>query len=139
MYRHILIVSAFLLSNSAPAVETIATTPEYNAVAFFTSGIFNDVPIDRIDTAYINQERIILYVEWSNLQQLRYETKVRVLGPTGILIREIRHAFQTGRKTHNSWYWYEPTDQDPVGEWTFELYVNGENSFYALIPVGASQ
>ncbi len=139
MYRLILIAFAFSLSPNTNSAEVIATTPEYNAVAFFTSGIFNDDPIDVIEKANLNQDRIVLYVRWSNLQLRSYHTRVRILDPSGGLIRELDYAFEPTNSIHHSHYWYQPKEGDPTGDWTWEIHVDGEKGFYALIPVTASQ
>jgi len=131
---------ALLVSAPSASIETIATDYDYSAVAFFSSGILNDKPIDRIETATLNQERIVLFVEWSNLKgKKKYPTIVRILGPYGSLLNESRFTLTPGQDTFFSYYWYRPKAEDPEGVWTFELSVDGEKAFEARIAVSAAQ
>jgi len=139
VHRLILITLAVAWLSTANSAETIATAAEYSAVAHFTSGVFNGEPIDVIEKADLKQDRIVLYVRWSNLQTRSYDTKVRILGPSGELLRELKYSFEPARRSHNSWLWYQPNPDDPIGNWTWEVFVDGDKAFDALIPVGASQ
>lgn len=60
MQRVLLIALAVSSLSTAYSAETIATATEYNAVAHFTSGIFNEEPIDVLEKADLNQDRIVL-------------------------------------------------------------------------------
>ena len=130
---------AILLPATSGSSEAIATDADFSAVAFFTSGILNDKPIDRIDTATLNQERIVLFVEWSNLKgKKKYPTVVRILDPYGNLLNEGRYTFTPGRDTFFTYYWYKPKPEDPEGDWTFQLSVDGRKAFEARIAVSAA-
>lgn len=129
---------ALFMPAPSASTETIATDADYSAVAFFSSGILNDKPIDRIENATLTQERIVLFVEWSNLKGTKkYPTLVRILGPYGNLLNERRYTFTPGRDTFFTYYWYQPKPEDPEGDWTFELSVDGRKTFEARITVSA--
>ena len=72
-----------LLSVSATtlAAQTIAATDSYNAIAYFTSGLVEGEPVDRIDTAHLDQDSIVLYVDWENMRLRAYRTEVRIVDP----------------------------------------------------------
>ena len=139
MHRFFLIVLAVGWLSTSNSTETIATSFDYNAVAHFTSGVFNGNPIDVIEKADLKQDRIVLYVRWSNMQTRSYFTKVRILGPSGELIRKMTYSFEPANRSHNSWHWYQPNSDDPTGIWIWEFFVDGDKAFDALIPVGSSQ
>ena len=64
MRRLSIIVLLMSLSATAVANQTTATEDSYNAVAYFTSGLVDGKPIDRIDAAYLDQDTVVLYVNW---------------------------------------------------------------------------
>ncbi len=86
--RKISVLSALLLvSAAASATPTVASAESYDAVAYFTSGLENGEPVNRIDTAYLNQDTVILYVDWTKLgmrahRTIRREAVEPCAGPT---------------------------------------------------------
>ena len=89
-----LTILALLISFSATtlATQTIATADNYNAVAYFTSGLVDGEPIDRIDVAYLSQDYIVLYVDWDNMGMRAYRTEVRIVDPNGQVVGKIRNT-----------------------------------------------
>ena len=47
------VVLLMSLSANTMAAQTIADADSYNAVAYFTSGLVDGKPVDRIDIAYL--------------------------------------------------------------------------------------
>ena len=132
---------AFLMSLSVTsfAAPTVATTDQYNAVAYFTSGLVDDKPVDRIDTAYLNQDYIVLYVDWETMRLRAYRTEVRIVDPNGRLVGKIRNTLTPGNGLYYTYYYYRPSANDMPGEWTYQVYVDGRNAFEARIPVLAAR
>ena len=139
MHRLVLLLSTLLLPIASGSTETIETASTFSASGHFTSGIFNGKPIDIIETAYLDQERIVLFFQWSNLKKRRYETKARILDSYGNLLGEVNNNFETEKDTYYTYYWYEPKHGDLPGDWVFEIYVDGQKHIEARIPVHAAQ
>ena len=134
--RH-LIILAFLMSLSATALaaQTIATTDNYNATAYFTSGLVEGEAIDRIDTAYLSQDYIVLYVDWEDMGMRAYRTEVRIVDPNGEVVGRIRNTILPSSGRYYTYYYYRPSQADTPGDWTYQMYVDGRNAFEARIPV----
>ena len=134
--RH-LIILAFLMSLSATALaaQTIATADNYNATAYFTSGLVEGEAIDRIDTAYLSQDYIVLYVDWENMGMRAYRTEVRIVDPNGEVVGRIRNTILPSSGRYYTYYYYRPSLADTPGDWTYQMYVDGRNAFEARIPV----
>ena len=127
------------LSASAPAAQTVASADSYNAVAFFTSGVIDGRPVDRIDTAYLNQDYIVLYVDWDQMRMRAYRTEVRVVDPNGRTVGRTRHIILPSNGRYYTYYYYRPSPQDAQGEWTYQMYVDGRTAFEARIPILAEE
>ena len=138
--RH-LIILAFLMSLSATALaaQTIATADNYNATAYFTSGLVEGEAIDRIDTAYLSQDYIVLYVDWENMGMRAYRTEVRIVDPNGEVVGRIRNTILPSSGRYYTYYYYRPSLADTPGDWTYQMYVDGRNAFEARIPVLAQE
>ena len=128
-----------LLSATAAATQTTATTDKYNAVAYFTSGLDNGEPVDRIDTAYLNQDRVVLYVDWDNMRIRAYRTEVRILDPNGEIVGRVRNTIAPSNGRYYTYYYYQPKADDTPGDWTYQVYVDGRNAFEARIPILAAE
>lgn len=138
--RKLVILTALV---SLPAITWAASTTEagdnLSAVAYFTSGLADGLPVDRIDTAYLDQDRIILYVDWESMKTRAYRTEVRILDPNGRLIGKVRNTIGPGKGRYYTYYYFQPTTDDTPGDWTYEVYVDGQNAFEARIPILASE
>ena len=136
-----LIAFALLMSLSATtlATQTIASADTYNAVAYFTSGLVDGEPVDRIDTAYLNQDSIVLYVDWDKMGMRAYRTEVRIVDPNGQVVGKIRNTIAPSSGRYYTYYYYRPSPADTPGNWTYQMYVDGRNAFEARIPVLAQE
>ncbi len=136
-----LIILALLMFHSAAALaaQTIASADNYNAVAYFTSGLVDGEPIDRIDTAYLDQDYIVLYVDWEDMGMRAYRTEVRIVDPKGQLVGKIRVNLLPGSGRYYTYYYYRPSPEDTPGDWTYQMYVDGRSAFEARIPVMANE
>lgn len=134
-------IFALLISLSATslAAQTTATSDSYDAVAYFTSGLVNGEPIDRIDTAYLSQDYIVLYVDWDKMRIRAYRTEVRIVDPNGHVVGSFRQTILPRSGRYYTYYYYRPTREDTPGDWTYEMYVDGRNAFEARIPVLAAE
>ena len=134
-------ILVLLLSVSATtfAAQTIATADSYNATAWFTSGLVEGEPVDRIDTAYLDQDSIVLYVDWEKLRLRAYRTEVRIVNPDGQVVGTIRNTILPGNGHHYTYYYYRPSLADTPGDWTYQVYVDGRSAFEARIPVLAGR
>ena len=108
-----LIILALLMFYSAAtlAAQTIASADNYNAVAYFTSGLVDGEPIDRIDTAYLDQDYIVLYVDWEDMGMRAYRTEVRIVDPKGQLVGKIRVNLLPGSGRYYTYYYYRPSPE----------------------------
>jgi hypothetical protein len=127
------------LSATTVANQTIATAGSYNAIAYFTSGLVDGEPIDRIDTAYLSQDYIVLYVDWDNMRMRAYRTEVRIVDPNGQIVGRIRNTILPSSGRYYTYYYYRPSSEDTPGDWTYQMYVDGRNAFEARIPVLAAE
>jgi len=139
MRRLITLVLLMSLSATTLAAQTIATTDTYNAVAFFTSGLVDGEPVDQIDTAYLSQDYIVLYVDWDKMRLRAYRTEVRIVDPDGQIVGKIRNTILPSSGRYYTFYYYRPNPQDTPGDWTYQMYVDGRNAFEARIPVLAAK
>jgi len=128
-----------LLATTASAGQTTAAEDSYNAVAFFTSGLVDGKPVDKIDTAYLDQDYIVLYVDWDMMRLRAYRTEVRIVDPKGQLVGKIRNTILPSSGRYYTYYYYRPNPQDMPGDWTYQMYVDGRNAFEARIPVLAAE
>ena len=135
MRRLITLVLIMSLSATTLAAQTIATADNYNAVAYFTSGLVDGEPIDQIDTAYLDQDYIVLYVDWDKMRLRAYRTEVRIVDPNGQLVGKIRNTILPRSGRYHTYYYYRPSPKDTPGDWTYQMYVDGRNAFEARIPV----
>ena len=126
------------LSASTLAAPTIATAGDYDAVAYFTSGLIDGEPVDRIDTASLSQDYIVLYVDWENMGMRAYRTEVRIVDPNGEVIGKVRNTILPSSGRYYTYYYYRPSPEDTPGDWTYQMYVDGRNAFEARIPVLAA-
>jgi hypothetical protein len=138
MKRFSIVVLLLSLSATTQAAQTSATTDSFNAVAYFTSELVNGRPVDRIDTAYLGQDSIVLYVDWYNMRMRAYRTEVRIVDPTGRVVGEVRNTILPSSGRYYTYYYYVPNWNDPTGEWTYQVYVDGRYEFEARIPVLAA-
>lgn len=127
------------LSATTMAAQTIATANSYKAVAYFTSGLVDGEPVDEIDTAYLDQDYIVLYVDWDEMRLRAYRTEVRILDPNGQLVGKIRNTILPSSGRYYTYYYYRPNSMDTPGDWTYQMYVDGRNAFEARIPVLAAK
>lgn len=136
-----LIIFALLVTFPAitMAAPTTAATDSYNAVAYFTSGLVNGEAVDRIDSASIDQDYIVLYVDWDNMKMRAYRTEVRIVDPNGREVGKIRNIILPSSGRHYTYYYYRPNPEDTPGDWTYRMYVDGRNAFEARIPVLAAE
>ena len=134
--RRLFILALLLpLPATTLATQTIASTDNYDAVAYFTSGLIDGEPIDRIDTASLSQDYIVLYVDWENMGMRAYRTEVRIVDPNGEVVGRIRNTILPSSGRYYTYYYYRPSLADTPGDWTYQMYVDGRNAFEARIPV----
>lgn len=134
-------ILALLMSLSANtlAAQVITTVDSYSAIAYFTSGLADGEPIDRIDTAYLSQDYIVLYVDWENMRMRAYRTEVRIVDPNGQVVGKIKNTILPSSGRYYTYYYYRPSPGDTPGNWTYQMYVDGRNAFEAQIPVLAAE
>jgi len=134
-------IMALLMSLSANTLadQATATAVSYNAIAYFTSGLVDGEPIDRIDTAYLSQDYIVLYVDWENMRIRAYRTEVRIVDPNGQVVGKIKNTILPSSGRYYTYYYYRPSPGDTPGNWTYQMYVDGRNAFEAQIPVLAAK
>lgn len=137
--RKLGILAIFMtLAAAASATQTNATADNYNATAYFTSGLVDGVPVDRIDTASLDQDMIVLYIDWE-MKLRAYRIDVKILDPNGELVGKLKNTVGPGNGRYYSYYYYRPNAGDTPGDWTYEVYVDGQNAFEARIPVVAAE
>jgi hypothetical protein len=127
------------LSATTVANQTIANADSYNAIAYFTSGLVDGEPIDRIDTAYLDKDTVVLYVDWDKMRMRAYRTEVRIVDPNGQVVGKIRNTILPSSGRYYTYYYYRPSSEDTPGDWTYQMYVDGRNAFEARIPVLAAE
>jgi hypothetical protein len=138
--RHLGIFAVLIsLSATASATQTIATADTYNAVAYFTSGLVDGEPIDRIDNAYLDQDYIVLYVDWDKLRTRAYRTEVRIVDPDGNVVGKVRNTIAPRNGRYYTYYYYRPNPENTPGDWTYQMFVDGRNAFKARISVLAAE
>ena len=111
-------IIVFLMSLSATTVanQTIATEDNYNAVAYFTSGLIDGEPIDRIHSAHLDQDTVVLYVDWDKMRMRAYRTEVRIVDPNGQVMGKVRHTILPSTGRYYSYYCYRPSSEDTPGD-----------------------
>jgi len=139
MQRFSTLVFLMLLSATTSAAQTTATADSYNAVAFFTSGLEDGEPIDEIDVAYLDQDYIVLYVDWDKMRLRAYRTEVRIFDPNGQLVGKLRNTILPSSGRYYTYYYYRPSSDDTPGDWTYRMYVDGRDAFEVQIPVIAAE
>lgn len=139
MRRPSILALLISLSASALAAPTTATAGNYNAIAYFTSGLVDGEPVDRIDIASLSQDYIVLYVDWDNMDMRAYRTEVRIVDPNGEVVGKVRNTILPGSGRYYTYYYYRPSPDDTPGDWTYQMYVDGRNAFEARIPVLAAE
>ena len=139
MRRLSILILLSSISAHTIAAPTIATADSYNAKAWFTSGLVEGEPVDRIDSAYLDQDTIVLYVDWDNMHLRAYRTEVRIIDPEGQVVGTIRNTILPSSGRYYTYYYYRPSSEDTPGDWTYQVYVDGRNAFEARIPVLAGQ
>ena len=127
------------LSTAAFAAQASRTADTYEAVAYFTSGVVDGEAVDRIDAATLDQDYIVLYVDWDSMRTRAYRTEVRIIDPDGQLIGTVSNTIKPRHGRYSTYYYYRPNPGDTPGDWTYELYVDGQNAFDAQIPVAAAE
>ena len=139
MQRLTILVFAMLFSTVTSAAQTTATADSYNAVAFFTSGLVDGEPVDEIDIAYLDQDYIVLYVDWDKMRLRAYRTEVRIVDPNGQIIGKMKNTILPSSGRYYTYYYYRPNSNDTPGDWTYQMYVDGRNAFEAKIPILAAK
>lgn len=122
------------LAATTSASETTASADTYNAVAYFTSGLDDGRPVDRIETATLDQDMIVLYVDWE-MRLRAYRIDVQILDPNGEVVGKLKNTVGPGNGRYYTYYFYRPTPGDTPGDWTYRVYVDGRDAFEARIPV----
>lgn len=137
--RHLSILAVLMLfSATASATQAVANADGYSAVAYFTSGLENSEPANRIDSASLGQDAIVLYVHWDNLGLRAHRTEVRIYDPDGEFVGKVRNTIGPGNGRFSTYYFYRPGPGDTPGDWTYKMYVDGRDAFEASIPVLAA-
>ncbi len=126
------------LSVGAFAAQTTATADSFDAVAFFTSGLVDGEPVDRIDSASLDQDIVVLYVDWDKMRMRAYRTEVRIVDPNGQTVGKTRLTILPSNGRYHTYYYYRPSPEDTPGDWTYQVYVDGRNAFEARIPILAA-
>ncbi len=133
--RKLAVLAVFMsLTAAASAGQTTATADTYNATAFFTSGLVDGRPVDRIETATLDQDMIVLYVDWE-MRLRAYRIDVQILDPNGDVVGKLKNTVGPGNGRYYTYYFYRPTPGDTPGDWTYRVYVDGRDAFEARIPV----
>ena len=136
-------LTSYLIMLLLPVVgvtaQTSAAEESYRAIAHFTSGVVDGEPIDIINSATLDQDMIVLYVNWDDIGLRAYRTEVHVVDPDGRVMGKIRNTIEAGSRSYYTYYYYRPTLDDTPGDWTYQMYVDGHNIFEARIPVHASR
>ena len=139
MRRLSLFAALMTLSASALATQTTANADDYSAVAYFTSRIVDGGPTDRIDTAHLNQDYIVLHVDWNRMKPRSYRTEVRIVDPNGRVVGTIRNIILPASGRYHTYYYYRPGPGDTPGGWTYQVQVDGRDAFEARISVLAAE
>lgn len=139
MQRFSIFVLLLLLSSTSLAVQTSASADSFNAVAYFTSGLVDGKPVDRIQTAHLDQDSIVLYIDWYNMRIRAYRTEVHIVDPAGRIVGKVRNTILPSSGRYYTYYYYLPNRSDLTGEWTYQVYVDGRYEFEARIPVLAAR
>jgi hypothetical protein len=139
MQKVIFLTVLVLLSANASATQAVATADSYNAVAYFTSGLVDGEPVNRIDSAKLSQDYIVLYVHWDNLGLRAHRTEVRIFDPNGEFVGKVRNTIGPGNGQFSTYYYYRPGPGDTPGDWTYKMFVDGRDAFEARIPVLAAE
>ncbi len=127
------------LSATAYGTQASATADNFNASAYFTSDVADGVAVDRIDTASIDQDRVVLYVDWENMRIRAYRTEVRIIDPNGEVVGRVRNTIAPKNGRYYTYYYYRPQPGDTPGDWTYQVLVDGRNAFEARIPILAAE
>lgn len=134
--RHLITIALLLsLSASTLAAQTIATTDSYDAVAWFAAGFVDGEPVERIDAAYLDQDYVVLCVDWDNMRMRAYRTEVRIVDPNGQVVGTTKRTILPRSGSPRTYYYYHPSQQDMPGDWTYQVYVDGRSAFEARIPI----
>lgn len=139
MQRCLLLSLLIVLPVSARETQTIEVAGEYRAEAFFTSGLVDGKPVDRIDTAYLNQDYVILYVNWDSVRTRAYRTEVRITDPDGNVVGRISNIVRPSNSGYYTYYYFRPSPQDTPGDWSYQLMIDGRSAFDAQIPILAAE
>ena len=139
MNRRILyVVALLLLSNDAIADEIRAEGKNYQARSFFTSGLRNNSPVDKIDRADLDMDRVILFTVWSELEDKLYHKEVRLFDPNGALSWTWFYEFTPCDSGYNTWFWWQLDEyRDTPGYWRFEVYLDDEKAFENTIEIAS--
>ncbi len=127
------------LSGTALAAAAIPAADNYTATAYFTSGLVDGEAVDRIDSATLNQDPIVLYVDWDNMGMRAYRTEVRIVDPNGRVVGKVRNTILPSTGRYFTYYYYRPGPEDTPGDWTYQMYVDGRSAFEARISVVAAE
>ena len=128
-----------LLPVAGVTAQSTDTAESYTAIAHFTSGVVDGTPVDIIESASLEQDMIVLYVNWDDIGMRAYRTEVHVVDPNGRVMGKIRNTIEPGSRSYYTYYYYRPTLDDTPGDWTYQMYVDGHNIFEARIPVYAAR
>lgn len=135
----IILILVLLLPVAGVTAQSGAAAGTYKAIAHFTSGVVDGVPIDIIESASLSQDMIVLYVNWDELGMRAYRTEVHVVDPNGRVMGKIRNIIEPVSGRYYTYYYYRPSPADTPGNWTYQMYVDGRNIFEAHIPVYAAR
>ena len=127
------------LSGTTLAAAAIPAADNYTATAYFTSGLVDGEAVDRIDTATLDQDSIVLYVDWENMGMRAYRTEVRIVDPNGQVVGKVRNTILPSSGRYYTYYYYRPGPKDTPGDWTYQMYVDGRSAFEARISVLAAE
>ena len=139
MRRLTISVILMALSAGSSATQTISVPDRYDAVAYFTSGLVDGKPVDRIDAARLGRDHVILYVDWENVRSRAYRTEVRIIDPNGHVVGRIRNTVRPTSGGYNTYYYYRPGPGDTPGDWSYQMFVDGRSAFEARIPILAAE
>jgi len=103
----------------------------------FTSQLLDAEPIDYLDSAYLSDGKIYIYLRWQDLDKRLYDVENFIYDGNNRLVGHSKYGFKPSDSKWRSWTKYNfRSNVDYPGNWRFVVKLDGEKILEKILYVG---
>lgn len=103
----------------------------------FTSQLLDAEPVDYLDSAYLSDGKIFIYLKWKDLDTRLYDVENFIYDGNNRLVGHSKYGFKPSDSKWRSWTKYNfRSNIDYPGNWRFVVKLDGEKVLEKMLYVG---